>query len=187
MEVILRKVERVLFFATILFLPTQLGKHFWPPFSNVHGIRVDYLSPTLYLTDLFILVLFITYILSRISLGAAKLSNIKHRIVSNLLKIALSWGNDAIGGRNLKLVVLVVFLLIGTILSHSPPLGLYALLKIVEFSFVGFYIASHINLKKDFLIISVLFAIVIIFESLLSVAQFMSQSSIGGIFWFFGK
>lgn len=32
--------------------PSQLSYHWWPSWSLVHGIRVDYLSPTLYLTDL---------------------------------------------------------------------------------------------------------------------------------------
>ena len=41
--------------ATLLvLLPSQLGKHFWPAFSLVNGIRVDYLSPVFYLTDLLI-------------------------------------------------------------------------------------------------------------------------------------
>lgn len=45
-------LKRILFFALIIFLPTQLGKHFWPPFSFISGIRVDYLSPTVYTTDI---------------------------------------------------------------------------------------------------------------------------------------
>jgi len=39
-----------------LLLPIQLGKHFWPDFAFVSGIRSDYLSPTIYLTDLLLLV-----------------------------------------------------------------------------------------------------------------------------------
>ncbi|MBI2008703.1 O-antigen ligase family protein [Candidatus Amesbacteria bacterium] len=48
-------IERFL----LLLLPTQLGYHFWPPWSLVHGIRVDYLSPTLYFTDILIFLLFL--------------------------------------------------------------------------------------------------------------------------------
>ena len=47
-------------FLLILLLPSQLAYHFWPSWSLVQGIRVDYLSPTLYLTDLIILGLFLT-------------------------------------------------------------------------------------------------------------------------------
>ena len=38
-------------------MPTQLGKHWWPEWSLVSGIRVDYLSPTLFLTDIILILL----------------------------------------------------------------------------------------------------------------------------------
>ncbi|MDP1743721.1 MAG: hypothetical protein Q8L51_02940 [Candidatus Amesbacteria bacterium] len=44
-------------FLLLLLLPSQLGFHFWPDWALVNGIRVDYLSPTLYLTDLIILII----------------------------------------------------------------------------------------------------------------------------------
>src|SRR3989344_9415701 len=50
------------FYLLILFLPTQLGRHFWPNFSFVSGIRIDYLSPTLYATDIFILLIFVFWL-----------------------------------------------------------------------------------------------------------------------------
>ena len=49
----------MMLFLLLLLLPSQLAYHFWPSWSLVHGIRVDYLSPTLYLTDLIILALFL--------------------------------------------------------------------------------------------------------------------------------
>lgn len=48
------KFQSIVFFTLILFLPTQLGKHFWPAFAFVDGIRVDYLSPTIYVTDILV-------------------------------------------------------------------------------------------------------------------------------------
>jgi len=39
----------------LLLLPSQLALHFWPSWSLINGIRSDYLSPTVYLTDLIIL------------------------------------------------------------------------------------------------------------------------------------
>ncbi|MEK7163673.1 MAG: O-antigen ligase family protein [Patescibacteria group bacterium] len=44
-------------FLLLLLLPSQLGFHFWPDWALVNGIRVDYLSPTLYFTDLIIAVI----------------------------------------------------------------------------------------------------------------------------------
>ncbi len=52
-----RNMPIVLFAILGLLLPTQLGKHFWPAFSFVNGIRVDYFSPTLYTTDILLLLL----------------------------------------------------------------------------------------------------------------------------------
>jgi hypothetical protein len=43
------------FWLIVLLLPTQLGKHFWPDWSLVEGIRVDYLAPTLYVTDVLLI------------------------------------------------------------------------------------------------------------------------------------
>lgn len=40
-----------------LLLPSQLAFHFWPSWSLFNGIRVDYLSPTFYLTDILIILL----------------------------------------------------------------------------------------------------------------------------------
>jgi len=36
----------------VLLSSSQLGFHFWPNWSLVNGIKIDYLSPTVYLTDL---------------------------------------------------------------------------------------------------------------------------------------
>ena len=44
-------INKILFFLFLLFLPTQLGKHFFLDFSYLSGVRVDYLAPTIYLTD----------------------------------------------------------------------------------------------------------------------------------------
>ena len=52
-------LEKFLIVLFLLFLPSQLAFHFWPAWSLVNGIRVDYLSPTIYLTDLIILSLFL--------------------------------------------------------------------------------------------------------------------------------
>ena len=46
----------------ILLLPTQLGYHFWPKWAYVFGVRVDYLSPTLYLTDILAAILLVLWI-----------------------------------------------------------------------------------------------------------------------------
>ena len=36
----LKPLEKTLFFLAVLFLPTQLGKHFWPDFSFVYSLQL---------------------------------------------------------------------------------------------------------------------------------------------------
>jgi hypothetical protein len=55
------KLSKFFLFAFFVFFPSQLGLHLWPYFSIVSGFRVDYLSPTLYFTDLLIFVLLILH------------------------------------------------------------------------------------------------------------------------------
>jgi len=51
--------EKSLFFLIVLLLPTQFGKYFFPSFSFIDGIRVDYLAVKLYLIDFLVGALFI--------------------------------------------------------------------------------------------------------------------------------
>ena len=155
MKINILKFEKVIFYLILLFLPTQLGKHFWPDFSMVDGIRVDYLSPTIYVTDVFIILLFIFFCLN-------------HR---ETIKKVFS----------IKYLVLSIFLLIGIIFSKSPALGFYGFLKLIEFGFFGFYTANYLRGA------SFCFVIGIIFESLLGIAHYLNQGSIGGVMYFFGE
>jgi hypothetical protein len=49
------KLSNILAGLIIFFSATQLGYHFWPLSSLVYGIRIDYLSPTLYFLDCLII------------------------------------------------------------------------------------------------------------------------------------
>lgn len=53
----LKKLEHTLLFLVLLFLPTQLGRHFWPQFSYIYSLKIDYLSPTLYFWDILVVIL----------------------------------------------------------------------------------------------------------------------------------
>jgi O-antigen ligase len=56
---VLVKTEKFLFTLLAIILPSQLGLHFWPEWSYLFGLRVDFLAPTLYFTDLIVLLLII--------------------------------------------------------------------------------------------------------------------------------
>lgn len=65
-------LEKVCLFVLVILLPAQLGYHSWPDWSLVNGVRVDYFSPTIYLTDVVIGALFLlskkTYLKPRVLL-----------------------------------------------------------------------------------------------------------------------
>jgi hypothetical protein len=75
------KTPKFLAVLIIFFASTQLGYHFWPLSSLVYGIRIDYLSPTLYFLDL---VLILNLIISR-GVGINKLVPILPILLTNLL------------------------------------------------------------------------------------------------------
>src|SRR5260221_3480095 len=52
-------LQNKLFTLFIVLLPVQLGLYFWPDWALVSGIRVDYLAPVIYLTDLIVIALLV--------------------------------------------------------------------------------------------------------------------------------
>jgi O-antigen ligase len=152
-----------LFYLLILFLPTQLGKHFWPNFSFVFGLRLDYLSPTIYLTDIFI-VLILLFFLPNLKIFLSKVGKKKF----------LFFG------------LLLLSLLIGAAASKNPLAGFYGLVKLLEYLFLTVFVV--INFKSfNKTILFFCFLSGIIFESLLSFWQYFIQGSIGSLFYFFGE
>ncbi len=116
----LKKVEGALLFLTILFLPTQLGKHFWPQFSYIYSLKVDYLSPTLYFWDVLVVGLVTIWFLRKPHIN---------KVALNLLLFFLfTQGLSLTGAEN-----------IGA--------GLVRLEQYVLAGFFGLYLASLTDLK----------------------------------------
>jgi O-antigen ligase len=157
------KLERIIFYLLLFFLPTQLGKHFWPEFSIVSGVRVDYLSPTVYLTDIFVGVLFIVWVI---------------RVTKNL----------KINVQKLKYAIfLLLFLLLNIYLAQNILNGFYHLLKLLEFAFVAYYVSTKVKHSVQIKKIFLLLGISVSFQAVLAIAQFIKQGSLGGVLYFFGE
>lgn len=143
-------------------MPTQFGKHFWPDFSIVRGLRIDYLSPTLYITDILILILFL-----------------------------LTCKNIFAGLRNHKKNILIfcffiLSIFLGVMNSQNQLAGVYGIIKFLEFVFLGTFI--YFNRKIiDKNVIVIFLSIGIIFESMLAVFQYLNQGALQGLFYFLGE
>lgn len=157
----MRRYARIAFFLLLLSIPIQLGKHFWPEFSFVQGIRVDYLSPTLYISDLFFVLLFL---LSFYKLKARLFSLFKSQ----------------------PGMILITTLLVSTLLAVNRDAAFFGILKLMEFIYIAVYVSEEYQ-KKD--IEPSLFIVTIgaLVETVILVFQFFSQHSLGGLFYFLGE
>lgn len=159
----LQKLEKVLFFLTILFLPTQLGKHFWPDFSFVYSLRIDYLSPVIYFWDLLVLsLLAVVWLLHNSG---------KNKFVLN----------------RKFLILFLIFILTQAISSFNAVNPEASLVRIKEFLIVGLfglYVASKdFNQIKTALFNGLICSM--LFVCLLATGQFLLGRSLG--FWVLGE
>lgn len=150
-------LHELFFYLTIILLPTQLGLHFWPDWALVLGRRIDYLSPTLFLTDITILLTLLLWICS------------PHK--KNPFPIGL-------------FVCIGLFVIGNIIFSPSPYVVLFRWLKVFEFGLFGYYI---IQTKPSMKKISFVITIPMMYSSIIALIQFVQQHSIGGILWYLGE
>lgn len=151
--------KRIIFFLLIFSLPFQLGYHFWPPESYVASFRIDYLAPTLYITDL-LAILFLA-------------ANFKKTlaIIKNFFAKPSGWLFGVLVLLNLStasfsLVTLLAWVRLG---------GCLLLLAVL---------ADTNHLAKKVLLP---FSLSLAFVISLAVIQFIRQSSLGSVFYFFGE
>lgn len=154
--------------ALVFCIPIQLGLHFWPQWALFLGRRIDYLSPTVYFTDLLALTIMLCSVTSWLFFpkNIKRLWSKKNKVYGVLFLIVLS------------IAVLNIFNAI------SWQVALYRWTKGSLFGFITWYVATHKNEEKQYLRVLVVGAL---FSSMLAVAQFMKQQSIGSIFWFVGE
>lgn len=151
------------FYLLLFFLPTQLGLHFWPDSAYILGIRSDYLSPTVYLTDVLIVTLLTVYFYE---------TGIYKKILATQ-----KW-----------LVVLVLYLFITSLfVAVNQVAAIYKTIKVIEMFLLAYYVyknkASLTNSRTFYYV----FSVSLLYSSLIGVLQFALQHSIGGILWILGE
>jgi len=158
----IKRTPLFLFWLLLLVLPVQLGRHFWLQTSLVLGIRIDYLSPTFYFSDLVIFLLLASW--------AAKLLVEKKKLD--------------------KKIVIVIFifplsLLICTIFSPIFQNSLYYVAKIWEMSLLCLFISQEIEFKGKITKVLAFLSIGVFWQSILGIFQFIYQRSAG--LWVLGE
>ena len=161
------RLHRIAFFLLLALLPTQLGFHTWPSWALVLGRRVDYLSPTLYLTDILIFLIIFFWFTNFIS-----------RIMKHELRIM------AIIHNSLFIILLFLFALLNIFFADSPMVALYKWAKVLEFGLLGVYI---VKTKQTIKRIIFPLTIGVLYSSVIAIAQFILQRSVGGPLWLLGE
>lgn len=156
----IRKTDlwKLLTYLVIFLIPTQLAIHFWPDFSFVYGIRVDYLSPAIYLTDILIFLL--------VTIKAL-----------DFVKIIR---------KNKKVVYLLLLLIVFNVgLSSNPAISTIRWIKVLVF--LLFFVLVYIR-KKELSLNKVFNTILYSasFFSLIGIYQFFFGKTTG-LFWLLGE
>ncbi len=155
----MKPVSLLFFYLSIFLLPTQFGLHFWSPFSLVLGRRIDYLSPALYLQFILILASFTVTILLK-----------KTPKTPRLLKITG--------------MLLVVLGIQSFMVSQIKELSLY-FSAVLGLWWIFVWIAIKLKPYKQ-TVLTVL-GVGLCVAVILTVAQFLQQSSLQGIWYFLGE
>lgn len=167
MYIINDKLLSWMVFSFSFLLTTQLGKHFFFPFSYLSGIRIDYLSPTIYLTDILSLPLII---LSVILLLRQK----------NTIRLFIQ--------QNIPLFLTIfLFVDINYYFSLSKELWFYSLWKVIQWALTLYFFWYHRNKKSVYS--AVLYGLLLgaFLECFLAVRQLMLRHSLQGVWYWLGE
>ena len=164
---VLAPLEKSIYWFLVFLLPTQLSYHFWPDSSFVFGIRVDYLSPTIYLTDILVcFLLFVSYPKFKPWIDRCLKTNHPR---SKFVKLT---------------IITIAFIFINTFWAKEPLVAIFKWIKIFEIVLLGIYV--YINKRFYKTTLNALYYSIIFF-GLLGIAQFLLQGTVGKIFYLFGE
>jgi len=148
-------------------LSTQLGKHFFFPFSYLSGIRVDYLAPTLYAMDL----------ISFVLLGS--LFHEYRLIFSSIPRLVHKY--------MLSISIGLLCIILNFLLAPSKELWIYTLLRLIQWIGVFIFFARYGARSQVFvwLIWGIMCGAVI--QLFLTLTQLSTRQSMQGIMYWLGE
>lgn len=158
------KIKPLLIFSLFLLLPTQLGHFFFNNFSFINGIRIDYLAPTIYITDIIVALLLIIELTKKPIL-----------ITKAVIKFVKKY----------PIILSIGILILGNIVfATSPLLSIFRWAKMVEMIVVFLIIKNSQNISKKIIFP---FLIGSLFQLILVSFQIVNGSSLQGFWYFLGE
>ncbi len=170
----LQGTHKKLYYLLLVLLPTQLAAHFWPEWSFVLGRKIDYLSPTLYFTDIVVIAIFVTHIVEKImQLGYG----------STIKSLACAvWSFFA--SHALEILIAITYFVSNIRMSANPYVSTMLWGRFALLSVLGFYIYnSRPDVKTSILTLS----ISAFFSSGIALMQVWHKGSLDGILYLLGE
>lgn len=160
MSVVAKNTFKILIF----LLPTQLALHFWPEWAHTFGIRVDYLSPTLYLTDVVLVLLFYAYFFGQ--------------------STRARFFRDLHSKRHIVFLV-GLFALLNVFVAGVWQVAFLKWVRVAELSLFVYILRR----EQAWIIRSYAkpLSLAVIFTSLLAISQLFFQRTVGGALYYFGE
>lgn len=128
----MQKLKHISLYLFLLFLPTQLGKHFFPDYTFINGVRIDYLSPTLFFTDIIAFLILIIHldVLKKIFSNRRGLMLIALALIS--VALSMVWQVALYKWAKILVVVVLYHIYKSAKLNHKIVLGILAFSGLVE-------------------------------------------------------
>lgn len=160
---ILKNLEKFLQVITVLLIPTQFGLHFWPSYSFIFGIRIDYLSPTIFSSDIAIIALLLVW-------AVLDFDYLKKQLLDNRLQI----------------LGLFVFIVFNTVFSTNWLISVFKWFSLIEVVLLGLYFYRRVSVVAKKTINKALYMSLVII-SIIGVLQFITGKTIGGLLYYLGE
>lgn len=157
----------------IFLIPSNFFIKFFESESYVNGLRIDYLIPKLFISDIFILIVLIIYIFSLIK----NFFKIKKSFLKSLKPSAINL--KKIITKNKILLSLLAILIIKQFWTSHPISSVSYLLKILE---LGIFTSFILNNKEkiSYSIIEKSVLLTLVFQSILAIYQYLYQKTFIG-------
>lgn len=165
------KCENILLFLWIFLIPTQLGKHFWPEWSHVVGVRSDYLGPILYFSDL----VWVGWMICKIFNLSPKRTRFAAQPSNFKINKFFSFEN----------FLIVIFVILNVVVAGNKPVAIYKWLRVIQWIISLKVLMSQKLLVKKYLLWIIPWWIGV--ESLLGLSQIIKGGSLQGIWYWMGE
>ncbi len=176
-----RLLHKGLFYLLVLLVPVNLAKNFISPNSYVSGVLVDYLIPSIYLTDILVLATLALWVVDEF-LRLYLFHNFSFKSYALTFK---SFFNRRVVIIGYLLLMFILSLLFATDFSFAP--SFYKFGRYLLFSLLAVYTYFNYSNKDDFNKISTLLASSALFQSFISLVQWVNGRSFFNNYLFFGE